>query len=285
MVKKNLTLTMVGLILTIVSINEIKAQHTADFAILSKYRKLSIFIGPKVYSKAKTYVTYGDYRFTNKLFPGLDFGFEYDFHPEKKWSITTGLIITKEPIYNITFHIFKKDLYPQFTQDWIDKAKSYSIYSFSVPILYQYKFQTSNKSFITLSSGFKLMYYPTGTAYFGFEISNEDQTETREIFGLKLKTQDYSIYESFILNPGFIFVKNKILFKPSIMLVLNFQNIIEGEYQFGNLLSSPPARGKYELSGNYLALQLAVNFKVPKRKWMKVNMHLNKDEEPVNLNK
>jgi len=275
---------MVGIILTIVSINEINAQES-DFAVFSKYRKISIFIGPKLYSKARTEVAYGNYSFTNKLIPGLDFGFEYDFHPERRWSLTTGLIITKEPIYNFKYQIFQKDLYPQYNEDWVDKAKSYSIYSLSVPILCRYKFRTSSKSFITLSSGLKLMYYPTGGAYFGFEISNEDQTEIKEIFGLKLNTQDYSIYESFVLNPGFIFVKNKFLFKPSIMLVLNLQNIIEGEYQFGNLLSSPPARGKYELSGNYLAMHLAINFKVPKKKWMKVNMHINKDEDPVNLKK
>lgn len=284
MVKKTSTITtMVGLFLTIVSICEAKGQKNSDFEILSKYRKLSIYIGPKIYSKAKTYALYGDYRFTNKLIPGIDFGFQYDLHPEKKWSITTGLIITKEPIYNIKYHILQQDLYSQYYEELIDKAKMYSIYSFSVPILYRYCFQTSNKSFITLSSGIKLMYYPTGSATFGLQISNEDMTEIREIFGLKLKTQNYSIYESFVLNPGFIFVKDKFLFKPSIMLVLNLQNIIEGEYQYGNLLSSPPARGEYELSGNYLAIHLAINFKVPKKKWMKVNMHIN--EEPVNLNK
>lgn len=276
---------MVGIILTIVSICKAKGQKNSDFDILSKYRKLSLFIGPKIYSKAKTYASYGDYKFTNKLIPGIDFGFEYDFHPERKWSITTGLIITNEPVYNMNYHILQQDLYSHFYEDITDKAKEYSIYSFSVPILYRYCFQTSNVSFITLSSGIKLMYYPTGRTLFLLQISNEDMTEMREIFGLKLETQDYSIYESFVLNPGFIFVKNKLLIKPSIMLVINFQNIIHGEYKYDNLLSSPPAGGKYELSGNYLAFHLAIDFKVPKKKWLKVNLHLNKDEEPVNLNK
>lgn len=277
---------MVGIFLTIVSGSEIYAQKSSDFEVFRRYRKLSIFIGPKVYWKAKTYAEYGDYNFTNKVIPGFDFGFEYDFHPDRKWSLVTGLILTKEPIYNLQYHIFQKDLYPQFYEDFVNKTKSYSLnYSFSVPILYRFKFQTSGNSFITLSAGLKLMYYNSGVTSFGLVIHNEDDSESREIFGLNLSTQDYSFYESFIFNPGFIFIKKRMLLKPSLLLVINFQNIVKGEYQFDNLLSSPPSRGKYELSGNYLALQLAVNFKVPRKKWMKINLHLEEDNGPVNLNK
>lgn len=235
------------------------AQNQDKYAMLSKYRNWSISIGPKFYSKARISAYYGDYTFTNKSIPGIDYSFAYDFHPERNWSLTTGLIITKEPVYWIKYRILKKDLYSQFKEDFVDRALSYSIFSFSIPILYRYQFQTSSNAFITLSAGFKVMYYPTGYAYFSLEISKEDGSEAREIFGLNLETQNHSIYESFVLNPGFIIVKHNILWKPNLICVLNFQNIIKGDYQFGNLLSSLPAKGSYKLSGNYIGLNVAIS--------------------------
>jgi hypothetical protein len=48
---------------------------------------------------------------------------------------------------------------------------------------------------------------------------------------------------------------------------MNFQNTITGEYQFGNLFTSPPAGGDYELSGNYLGLLFSFNIAKKKDKY------------------
>jgi hypothetical protein len=48
---------------------------------------------------------------------------------------------------------------------------------------------------------------------------------------------------------------------------MNFQNTIEGEYQFGNLLISPPTRGDYRLSGNYVGLLFSASLAKRKSKW------------------
>ncbi len=255
---------MVGLCLTIVSIGKLPAQKPIDYANLTRFSKWSVVVGPKFYFKARTESYYGDYTFKNRIIPAYNFGFEYDFRPALKWSVISGLILTKEPVYSIKYRIYQKDLSLHYTEDLIGRYKSYALYTFSFPLLCRLNLPTNHNSYITLSSGIKFMYFPYGESYFGQEISDDSMTKTIEIFGLNLHSQKYSLYESFMLSTGFTFIGKKLLFKPSVTTVINFQPTIIGEYQFGNLLSSPPARGRYKLSGNYVSFNLAIG--MPKRK-------------------
>jgi len=258
--------TMVGIILTIVLLSEAQGQLNSQYPVLSRYRKWSIIAGPVFYNKARIYPQYGEYTFKNRPMWGFNAGFEYDFYPDRQWSFITGFLVAYEPIYNIKYRILKQDLYPQYTEDIVDKYKSYSFLSYSVPLLLRLNIQSGKNSFVNFLSGLKVMYFPKGDSYYGLLISNEDNTESREIFGLNLHSQDYKFYGSFIVGTGASFAMKKLLLKANLIYVINFTSTIEGEYQFNNLFTSPPARGNYKLSGNYLGLLISASLKKSKKK-------------------
>jgi hypothetical protein len=77
---------------------------------------------------------------------------------------------------------------------------------------------------------------------------------------------DNAVQGSFEIGTGLIFPINKVLLKSKIIYVMNFQNIMEGEYLFDNMFVSPRSYGQYELSGNYLTVLFSVSLKKSKRK-------------------
>jgi hypothetical protein len=267
MIEIKLIKTVAVIIIIFLIDSGVYAQSNSKYSALSKYRKWGIVAGPVLYNKAKIYPQYGDYTFENKPLWGFNAGFEYDFYPDKKWSFITGFLVALEPVYNIRLRIDKDDIYSYFGEDLIDSYKSYAIVSFSTPILIRLNIQIKKDVFINFLSGLKVMWFPPGGSDLVLSISNEDNSETREIFGLKLHTQDNMFYGSFVIGTGVSFAMNKILLKSNIIYVMNFQNTIEGEYLFDNLLSSPSSRGNYELSGNYLGLLFSVSLARKKEKW------------------
>ena len=285
MVSNITKVTVVGFLLTIVIRSQLSAQENKEYPVLQKYRKISLMVGPAIYNRAQTYPQYGSYTLTNKPIPGYNAGINYDFQPDKKWSFITGLWFAKEPIYSIHNHIYKNDIYSNFEEDYISNAKAYAMFSFSAPLLLRFNLQTSSKSFINFLTGFKIMYFPYGSAEYGLIFHNEDNTESREVFAMRLESQEFPLYGSFIVGTGGSIALRKMLVKMNIIYVMNYPNTIEGEYQFGNLFSSPPTRGDYKLSGNYVTLQFSVNFRNPKHKWLKVNLKTSENQEPINLNK
>jgi hypothetical protein len=266
MVNSKLKKAMVGVLLTIVLGSGVLAQGNSEYQALAKYRKWGIVAGPVFYNSAKIYPQYGDYTLENKPMWGFNAGFEYDFYPDRKWSFITGLLVAKEPVYNVHYRIYNKDLYTGYDGDLVDNYKSYAIVTFSAPLLVRLNLQAGNHTFLNFLTGLKVMYFPSGDAYYSYTISNEDNTESREVFGLNLHSQDFSFYGSFVIGTGISYTMRKVLLKTNIIYVMNFQNTIEGEYQFGNLLTSPPTRGDYELSGNYLGLLFSVSLAKSKDK-------------------
>lgn len=254
---------MVGIFLTMVIYSYTVAQNRVDYPEMVKYRKWSFEAGPVFYNKARITPQYGNYTFKNRIIPGYNWGFEFDFHPEYKWSFIIGLIMAKEPALSIKYHILKQDLYSQYTEDMIDHHRMNAIVTFSVPLLYRLTIPSSGKSYLTFKTGIKLMYFPEGNISFGLHIVNADGTETREIFGIKAHSQESPLYESFVISTGLAFPLHKILIKANAMYVMNFQNTMEGEYLFDNLLTSTASRGTYKLSGNYLGLIVTVNLVQP----------------------
>jgi hypothetical protein len=217
--------------------------------------------GPVLFDKATLSPQYGDLSFDNKPIIGFNAGFEYDFYPEKKWSLNTGLLIGLEPIYNLKVSIDIKDLYQTYESDVVVKTRKYSIISFSTPILVRLNIQALRKLFLNFSTGLKVVYFPTGESELYITIVNEDDTESRQVFGLRLKSPENAFQGSFVIGTGCSYVLDKVLLKANLVYVMNFQNTISGEYQFGNLFSSPPTRGYYNLSGNYLGLLFSASLK------------------------
>lgn len=266
MVINRINITMVGIILTIVFPIIVRSQINNEYPVLKDYRKWGIIAGPILYDKAYISSQYGDYSFTNKPIFGFNAGIEYNLHPSSKWSYTTGIIVALEPIYNIQTSIKKEDLYSTYESNVLVDAKMYSITSFSAPLLLKLNILASSKMFLNFTSGMKIMYFPSGDAEFTVTIANEDDTESRQVFGLRLFSPENSFQGSFVVGTGVSYALEKVLLKANLIYVMNFQNTISGEYQFANLFTSPDTRGYYDLSGNYLGLLFSVSLKKSKNK-------------------
>ncbi len=235
------------------------AQSNTYYPELSRYSHWSIIAGPALYNKAKLYPEYGEYTFENRPIWSFNAGFEYDFIPDGKWSFTTGVIVGYEPVYSIEYRIKEEDIYPHFTEDCVDEAKMYAMPSFSFPLLARLNIQVNKKLFAFFTTGLRALYFPHGEASYSLIFSNPDQNESREVFGMRMVSPDNAVQGSFEIGTGLIFPVNKVLLKSRIIYVMNFQNIIEGEYLFDNMFVSPRSYGLYELSGNYLAVLVSVS--------------------------
>lgn len=267
MATRKLLLTMVGIILTIVLSTETFGQTSTEYYALKKYRKWGIVVGPILYNRAKLEPQYGEYTFENKPIWGFNAGFEYDFYPDRKWSFITGFIVAIEPIYNLQYKFKKEDIYPHFTDDWTDSDKMYATTSFSAPLLLRLNIQVSNKTFINFRSGLKVMYFPDGFANLRVTFHNEDDTESREMFGLRVESPLNWFQGSFVIGSGISYATKKVLLKANLIYVMNFQNSMEGDYLFDNMFVSPRSYGYYKLSGNYLGLLFTVSLAKKKDKW------------------
>jgi len=269
MVNKKTILTMVGLFLTIVLVPEIFAQHTVDYPVLKKYRKWGIIAGPILYNRAKLEPQYGDYTFKNKPILGFNAGFEYDFYPSNKWSFITGFIVALEPVYNIKLSFKKEDVYPSFgaDNDLTESDKMYAITSFSAPLLLRLNIQVGNTIFLNFRTGLKVMFFPTGSGSMSLTFHNKDDTESREVFDLRVNSPDNLFQGSFVIGSGISYAIKKLLLKANIIYVMNFQNSMKGEYLFDNMFVSPRSRGYYNLSGNYLGLLFSISLAKKKEKW------------------
>jgi hypothetical protein len=163
------------------------------YSELSKFSRWSIVAGPVIYNKAELTLQYGDLTFENKPMLGFNAGILYDFYPDRKWSFQTGLIVAKEPIYSVKYEIDKNDLYPSYTENLIGEAKMYALYTFSLPLIINLNLKTGKRTFFSLSTGSKIMYFPGGEAEYTLAISDEQLSDYREIFGLKLESPENSL--------------------------------------------------------------------------------------------
>jgi hypothetical protein len=265
MVRLLIKIALLGILLSNAFLKIAFSQEQKVYYELSKYSKWSFVAGPVVYNKAELTPQYGDLSFENKSMWGFNAGVMYDFYPDRKWSFQTGLIVAKEPIYSVEYEIDMNDLYTSWTENLTDEAKMYALYTFSSPLIINLNLKTGNRTFANLSTGFKIMYFPSGEAEYTLAISDEQLSDHREIFGLKLESPENSFQGSFIIGTGFSYALKKVLLKANLIYVMNFQNTISGEYQFANLFTSPDTRGYYDLSGNYIGLQFSVSLKKSKK--------------------
>ena len=261
MVRQILKSAMMGTMLIMASLPPAFAQEQKTYSELSDFSKWSFVAGPLLYNKAEITPQYGNNTFENRNMPGFNAGVMYDFYPDRKWSFQTGLLVAKEPIYSVRVRIDHDDIYPEWPGDLNDKFKAYAIYTFSFPLFLRLNVQTGDHSYASFLTGLKAMYFPSGQQELTWAISSDELADYREIYGLKLESHENTMQGSFVIGAGFSQARKKVLLKANLIYVMNFQNTISGEYQFGNLFTSPPTRGYYDLSGNYLGLLFAVSFK------------------------
>ena len=110
-----------------------------------------------------------------------------------------------------------------------------------------------------------MKYLPLGEIRFTQSFVSEELSERREVFGIKAFSPSNAFQGSFIMGAGFSYALKKILLNIDFIYVANFQNVLEGEYQFANLVVSPDTRGSYTLSGNYIGLLVTLNLARPQK--------------------
>jgi len=110
------------------------------------------------------------------------------------------------------------------------------------------------------------MFFPPGSASMSVTLHNDDDTESREMFGLRVNGPNL-FQGSFVVGSGISYAIKKLLLKANIIYVMNFQNSVKGEYLFDNMFVSPRSRGYYNLSGNYLGLIFSISLVKKKEKW------------------
>lgn len=246
--------------LLLLSYTPLRADNPTENNLAWQYRNWSVAFGPTLYRPATVIPSFGEHTIANKSIPSYTFGVLYSFNPQFKWSFSTGILINNEPAYNLTFKIDKTDLFPPSQEDFVYRGFYYQKHSMSLPFLLERNIPLGNIR-LTLSAGLKAMFYtPIGTEFY-IGIENNDENENRDVFGFYAETQDIFFHGSFVTGIGLSYATKWNLLKANFIYSANFQNLYEGEYQFANLLTSPPSRGFYSLSGDYIGLLLSVNLK------------------------
>ena len=258
--KKTILLLLLVMLTATTSI--LFAQDAPKYAKLKQYRKWGITAGASLYDKAKIKPQYGNYTFENLHSVGWLVGFEYDFHPEKEWSFQTGMLLTREPAFKIHLKIPEEELFISGRDAISDKIGSKGAYSLSIPFLVSLKKQLGNKIYGQLIGGLRVLYYRTGSVSASYLFSNNE--ESRQLFGMRLTTQEFKYYGGCELGVGIYWSAHKFLLKTNIIYTMNFQPIMIGEYKYGNLVNEEPSGGDYTLSGNYFALMFTIHFNKPK---------------------
>ena len=248
----------------LVSSSLIKAQNV-DIQNFERYKNYGFFITPIVFKKAALQKSYG----SNELTPlsyntiALEFGFKKHFFKEKTWSFITGITLKPIPFFNLLISLKKEDII--FDTSFDEKLNdTFGHFYPSIPLLIEHKMQIAKNTYFNFETGFSIFYIDNGNIYTSFEFANDEQI--REVFGVYAVTQENTIQASFIISPGFYFTKKNYLFQINLKYNKNFQNVLEGEYLFDNLLVSPRTRGSYKISGDYIGLSTTVYFKKKKYK-------------------
>jgi len=257
--------TKVSLILIFVFILGSFAQDDLNnFNFFSEYRNYGFFVTPIFFKKASITRDFGNTTLENKSIFAVQFGVKKHFYKEQEWSIITGLNFTPLPFYNLSFKLDNEDVI--FDEDELFADKSFGHFYISIPIQIEHKMQLSNKVFFNSNLGLNISYLSHGGVALTLAMTDEDNNITREVFGLRESTQNNEIQASATISAGLYFPLKYFLLQTNIVYNKTFQDVLEGEYRFGNLLISDPTQGNYKASGDFIGLSTTIYFKKRNKK-------------------
>lgn len=262
----NKQITMSILLIVVYSFcSNAQYNKSNDLEVFNDYSKWGYSITPVLYNKASTTRDYGTTVLKNKSMPTIIFGVKRHFFRNRELSINLGIDLSLMPLTNLSFDLMPKDVYSQF--NGLNHSEHEFAYLFlALPIKIEYKRKLFNNIFFSFESGIKLMSLTKGSYEPVVRVINEDETEVREVFALRQRTQDKQLQTSMIFSTGVYFVLKKCIIQTNIVYNKTFQNLWKGEYQFGNLLVSEPTRGNYTVSGDFIGLSTTVYFKKRQKK-------------------
>lgn len=241
------------------------SQQCSDFPELKKYRNFSISIGGRIYKKAEKIIQYGNYKSISLNSITYSFGLDYELFISNKWSVKTGLLFSKVPFENEIITILQKDVYSGFERDIVNPMRSFSHLCFSIPLTIQYKLKLFNNNYLSLNAGgIVLNMLPSVSETSVRARISEDIMA--EVYASYLISTGRYFHGGFTTGCSYYLDLNKVLLEFKFTYVAMFQNLFEGEYQFGNLLVSPPTRGYYNISGDYLEFSVSTHFLKSKKR-------------------
>jgi hypothetical protein len=153
-----------------------------EFEVFKDYKRLGYTVRPVFYSKATINRKFGDYELINKKTFNFNFGFDYLIHPERKWAFKSGLHLDIVPLYNIEFDIKEGDIWSGY-EGYQEDSNIYKL-NFTIPLLVQFKKQMAYNLFFNLEMGFHFMIMQQGGFDVTYLFSNEELSESREIFAM-----------------------------------------------------------------------------------------------------
>lgn len=247
---------IVGLIFTIA----FSYCYSQELDAFKTYSNWGYHITPILFEKASTTRDFGSTVLENKVMTSFQLGIKYHFLKEKKISFNTGVKFTLIPQINSYFKLSKNDVYESFN-GFEESLKEYGSVYVSVPINVEYKKRLNNNIIFNTNLGLDIFYITSSRDDFSIELASSSLNEVREIFAIYYETQDNAVQFSAVLSTGIYFMFNKFMLQANLVYNKNFQNLLDGEYQFGNLFVSEPTRGDYIVSGDYFGLSTTVYFK------------------------
>ncbi|MCF6181639.1 hypothetical protein [Lutibacter sp.] len=254
-----------SIVLIVVSsfIGQAQDNDETNYEIFNSYGNFGYSFAPVLFNKATITRNYGNTILTNRPILSYQLGVVYHFQPAKEWGINTGLTLTRLPISNISFNLNDNDVYPGYGGS--NKSKSIGSLFLSVPINVELKKQLAKNLYANLNFGINISFIPSDGYEEVYIYSNQELQESREVFAMYQLTGSDNLNASIVLSGGFYFTLKHCLIKTNLVYNKSFKNIVEGEYQFGNLLVSEPTRGDYKISGDYFALATTIYFKIKKK--------------------
>jgi hypothetical protein len=247
---------------------QIFPQSTSTYSELSKYSNFGFTFGGVLFDKAKIEYEEGTYQISTIPIPSYSFGFYYDFPIYGKWSMQTGLIYVREAALGIKYKFFDEDIYYiQYNEEV--KTLVSPLFTKSIPLSVKYKTKIGNKSYLELKLGMKMMLLPP--AYVGSSNFLQSDTGICRNFRIQIYSpNNVFIHGSILTSIGYKIDLKNILIGFEFSRTINFQETFSGRFIFYNLLTNPDAFGYYNLTGNYWAFNININFQ--KRKyWKKKN--------------
>lgn len=158
---------------------------------------------------------------------------------------------------NSNFELSQEDVYASFG-GFKEYIKEYSSVYISVPLNIEYRKKISNKLIFNSSVGLDISYITNSRDDISIQLSSDELNETREVFAAYFETQEKQFQGALAFGAGFYIPLNKLMLQVNLIYNKSFKYLLEGEYQFGNLLVSEPTRGDYKISGDFFGLSTTV---------------------------
>mgnify|MGYP003630616841 FL=1 len=245
-------------------IGQAQNNDATNFDIFNTYGNFGYSVAPVLFNRATITRKYGNTKLSNKPILSYQLGMEYHFNQGKRWGIIIGLNLTGTPLTNASYILNENDIYTGYNnQEQLNGLGSLYI---SIPLSIELKTRFSKKIYSNIGLGVKAGFLRGSSNEYLVSYYREDLQEVREVFAMYQLTNSKTPNTSIVLSGGLYFILKKCMIKTNLVYNKSFKNIVEGEYQFGNLLVSEPTRGDYKISGDYFALSTTIYFKIKKNK-------------------